>query len=86
MPDGDARDILGEAGNATLVRPSDVEGMSAAIRAGIERSRAGLPAPSPDHEVVARFEYRKLASDLCAVFDAVLRRYYEWRIAIVMPQ
>jgi glycosyltransferase involved in cell wall biosynthesis len=72
VPDGDARDILEEAGSATLVRPSDVEGMSAAIRIGIERAQAGGTPPSPDYGVVARFEYHKLTSDLAAVFDTVL--------------
>jgi glycosyltransferase involved in cell wall biosynthesis len=72
VPDGDARDILRQAGNAVLVRPNDVEGMSAGIRRELDRFRAGTPAPSPDAALVARFEYGKLAADLAGVFDAVL--------------
>jgi glycosyltransferase involved in cell wall biosynthesis len=72
LPDGDARDILEKAGSATLVRPSDVAGMAAAILAGVERARGGDPAPRPDPALVARFEYRRLTSDLAEVFDAVM--------------
>ena len=71
LPDGDARDILERAGNATIVRPGDAAGMSAAIGSKIERFRAGIPPRSPDPAVVGRFEYGKLAADLAAVFDAV---------------
>jgi len=72
VPEGDLRDILREAGHATLVRPDDVEGMASAILRELERFRSGKRAPAPDPAVVGRFEYRKLAADLAAVFDAVL--------------
>jgi glycosyltransferase involved in cell wall biosynthesis len=72
VPDGDARDILDEAGSATLVRPDDVEGIAAGIMNALERIRADVAPVSPNPEVVARFEYRKLAADLSRVFDAVL--------------
>ena len=72
VPDGDARDILDEAGNATLVRPDDVSGIAQGIEEQLERFRAGGPPPLPDPEVVARFEYGKLAADLARVFDVVL--------------
>ena len=72
VPDGDARDILEEAGNATLVRPDDVPGMVAGIREHLERKRSGVPPPLPDPNVVARYEYRNLAAELRRVFDAVL--------------
>jgi glycosyltransferase involved in cell wall biosynthesis len=74
LPDGDARDILGEAGNALLVRPSDVEGIARAIEDAVVRFQEGsLPRP-PKDDVVARFEYRRLAESLAAVFDDVLSR------------
>jgi glycosyltransferase involved in cell wall biosynthesis len=72
VPDGDARDILEQAGNAILVRPNDVDAMSAGIRRELEHFRAGTPAPVPDAAVVARFEYGKLAADLASVFAAAL--------------
>ena len=71
VPEGDARDILTEAGNASLVRPDDVEGLAAAIARAVDRFRSGEDPHPPNSEVVARFEYRKLAADLAAVFDAL---------------
>jgi glycosyltransferase involved in cell wall biosynthesis len=71
VPDGDARDILQRAGNAILVRPDDVAGMSAAIRSELDRLRAGAPPRTPDPALVARFEYGRLAAELAAVFDVV---------------
>jgi len=72
VPDGDARDILEEAGNAILVRPDDVDGIAAGIRTELERSHAGVPLTRPDPNVIARFEYRRLAAELADVFDLVL--------------
>jgi glycosyltransferase involved in cell wall biosynthesis len=72
VPDGDARDILAEAGNATITRPDDVDAMARGILDEIERFRAGRPPRPPDPTVVARFEYGKLAADLARVFDTVL--------------
>jgi glycosyltransferase involved in cell wall biosynthesis len=72
VPDGDARDILAEAGNAILVRPDDVAAMSAAIEDEIKRFHDGAEPRRPSPEVVARFEYQKLATDLARVFDTVL--------------
>jgi glycosyltransferase involved in cell wall biosynthesis len=72
VPEGDARDILAAAGNAILVDPDDVDGMSAAIRRELDRFRAGAPARVPDPAVVGRFEYGSLAAELASVFEAVL--------------
>ena len=74
VPDGDARDLLEEAGGAVLCRPADVDAMAAAIGKELERFRAGDPAGVPRPEVVARYEYRVLAARLAAVFDQVLER------------
>jgi glycosyltransferase involved in cell wall biosynthesis len=74
VPDGDARDILRAAGNADLCRPKDVDAMTAALRAAIDRFRSQTPAPAPDPEVVARFEYGYLARELADVFERVLGR------------
>jgi glycosyltransferase involved in cell wall biosynthesis len=72
VPDGDARDILGQSGNAILVRPDDTEGLVEGISSALDRWQSGAPAPAPDHALVARFEYQRLASDLAGVFDRVL--------------
>lgn len=74
VPDGDARDILAEAGNATLVRPDDVDALTLAIREAMDASRRGERPRRPDPHVVDRFEYRRLAEELARVFDRVLGR------------
>jgi glycosyltransferase involved in cell wall biosynthesis len=73
VPDGDARDILDEAGHALLVRPDDVAGMAGRIREHVERWRAGSPPPRPEPSVVERYEYGRLADGLASVFRKVLR-------------
>jgi glycosyltransferase involved in cell wall biosynthesis len=72
VPDGDARDILTEAGNAYVCRPDDTRAMADAIKAELARVRAGLAPASPRADVVARYEYGHLASELAATFDHVL--------------
>ena len=72
VPPGDARDILDAAGNARLCRPDDVTGMAAAISEAVDDHRTGRPARPPDPGVVGRYEYRKLAEELAAVFDGVV--------------
>lgn len=72
LPTGDARDILTEAGNATLTQPDDVDAMVGALRAHVDAFRAGRPTPLPRDEVVARFAYERLAAQLADVFDRVL--------------
>jgi glycosyltransferase involved in cell wall biosynthesis len=74
VPDGDARDLLAEAGSAVLCRPADVDAMADAISEQLERGRAGELAPAPRPEVVARYEYQRLAPRLAAVFDGLLER------------
>ncbi len=74
VPEGDARDILEEAGNAVVVRPDDVDGIADALRGQIDAFRNGTPSPVTRPDVVARFEYRHLAGELASVFDEVLAR------------
>jgi glycosyltransferase involved in cell wall biosynthesis len=74
VPDGDARDLLAEAGNALLCRPSDSDGMADILAEQIRLWQAGLPPPKAKPEVLARYERRRLTEDLAAVFDAVLSR------------
>jgi glycosyltransferase involved in cell wall biosynthesis len=72
VPDGDARDLLTEAGSAFLCRPGDVDCMARAIAAQLERFRAGEATQVPRPEVVARYEYRALTARLAQVFDRVV--------------
>lgn len=74
VPEGDARDILSEAGNAILTRPDDIDGMVEALRAQVDAFRRGVPRVAPRSDVIARFEYRHLAGRLAEVFDEVLDR------------
>lgn len=72
VPAGDARDILEESGAAIICDPTDVEGMAAAIRAEIDRKRAGEPPSRPRPDVLARFERRRLTGQLADVLDTLL--------------
>jgi glycosyltransferase involved in cell wall biosynthesis len=72
VPEGDARDLLAEAGNTRLCRPDDVEAMSRALLEELEKVRGGQRPAGPDPAVVARFERRKLTSDLASTFDSLL--------------
>jgi glycosyltransferase involved in cell wall biosynthesis len=74
VPDGDARDLLTEAGNALLARPSDVAAMRDLIRAQVERWRAGESPPPPNAGVVARYERRELTRQLARVIDETAAR------------
>lgn len=72
VPEGDARDLLREAGNALISSPQDVTHMAELIASEIERWRAGTPTGPPNPEVVARYDRRRQTGQLAAVFDAVL--------------
>jgi glycosyl transferase family 1 len=68
VPDGDVRDMLAPLSQATLVRPADVAGMAAALRAGI------VAGPAPDVAPPARYERRRSVARIAAVLDAVRSR------------
>jgi glycosyltransferase involved in cell wall biosynthesis len=72
VPDGDARNILAAAGNASIVRPDDVGAMAEALREQLRRFRDAKAPPAPDPAVVAGFEYALLAGKLAEVFDSVV--------------
>jgi glycosyltransferase involved in cell wall biosynthesis len=74
VPEGDARDLLGQAENAYLCRPTDVDGMARAIKQAFERKRRGMALPPAGSELLAPFERRVLTQKLATVFDAVLGR------------
>lgn len=63
IPDGDARDILNEAGGAFLCRPDEVPEMARVIE-GLVRSTASPPVRNTS--VVARYERRELARKLAS--------------------
>ena len=72
VPEGDARDLLAEAGNAFLCWPADAVAMAQIIEAQIERRRAGATPPAPREDVRARYERRRQTADLAAALDHVL--------------
>ncbi len=72
VPDGDARDVLTEAGSVLLTRPSDVGAMAEAIHGELGRVQANEPPRRPEADVVGRFAYPHLTRELATVFDAVL--------------
>jgi glycosyltransferase involved in cell wall biosynthesis len=72
VPEGDARDLLLEVGNADVCAPADVGAIARAIEAALERTRAGIEPPPPRADVLARYERRAQTEDLARVLDAVL--------------
>lgn len=73
VPDGDARDILLEAGNAHVCRPTDVSAIARSIDEELRRWRAGEAPRRPRRDVVERYERRRLTSELARVIDSVGR-------------
>lgn len=72
IPEGDARDLLVEAGGARICRPDDVAAIAAALRLELAAWSSGAPRPLPDPQVVARFERRRQAQELARTLDEVL--------------
>ena len=68
LPDGDARDLLTTLPHVRLCRPTDIDCMMDAIRDAMLDERGASTPP----EVLARFERRRLATQLAQVFDEVL--------------
>jgi glycosyltransferase involved in cell wall biosynthesis len=71
VPDGDARDLLVEAGNSYLCRPGDSTAMAAIIKRQVERWRRGAPVRPPAQEIVERYERRRQTEQLAEVLDRV---------------
>ncbi len=72
VPDGDARDLLEEAGTARLCRPDDVDAMAEIVASELKWARARRAQRTPDATVLARYERRGLSEQLAEVFDGVL--------------
>ena len=72
VPDGDIRDVLEIGGQATLCRPSDVDGLSEAVDAAISRKQ---PAARGSRVAIERYSYPRLAHELASLFDRVLESH-----------
>jgi glycosyltransferase involved in cell wall biosynthesis len=70
LPEGDARDMLVQAGNAYICAPDDVDAMAAAIEGQLKGKQVLLAGPVPD-KLLERFERRRLTQQLAVVLDAV---------------
>lgn len=71
VPDGDARDFLGQCGTGLLCRPDDVEGMIRILDQVYSAWKAGTRIVSPNVEYVKQFDRRTLTRSLAAVLEAV---------------
>jgi glycosyltransferase involved in cell wall biosynthesis len=71
LPDGDTRDLLDASGIARICRPSDVDGMVAALSAALEEWRSGSSPPQPRPEVVARCSAERLANDFTSLYGTL---------------
>jgi glycosyltransferase involved in cell wall biosynthesis len=78
VPEGDARDLLLEAGSAVLTRPDDVDALAAAVREIVRGERV---VPVPPDEVIERYSYPRLAAEVARIFDAVLDRGAQLTVA-----
>jgi glycosyltransferase involved in cell wall biosynthesis len=72
VPDGDCRDLLAQVKRASLVRPSDVTGMTAALRERIADPERGVGSHGLDSELLAPYERRHMTRRIAAVMDGVL--------------
>jgi len=70
VPDGDARDMLLEAGNAYLCRPSDVTAIKSAIASAIDDAAHGRIA-APASVLLDRIERRQLTRDLVRFLESL---------------
>jgi len=72
VPGGDARELLAAAGNADVCYPADSTAMGVAIERRVDDWLANVAPPTPDPDVLARFDRRRLTRDLADAFDLVL--------------
>ena len=72
VPDGDARDLLTDAGTAQLCRPSDADTMARIVELEIDRWRSGAEPAAPRPEVLARCSAPRLVSEIAGLFDELL--------------
>jgi glycosyltransferase involved in cell wall biosynthesis len=72
IPDGDARDLMEASEGVHVCRPTDVDGMAAAIRRELDRPEDQRAQTVDRGELLAPYERRRLTARLAATFDEVL--------------
>ena len=71
VPEGDAREILLDAGAAQVCEPDDVAGMAAAVARELDRRESNHRSPAPPTHVLERFERRTLAREYADLIERV---------------
>jgi glycosyltransferase involved in cell wall biosynthesis len=74
VPEGDARDLLEASGIARICRPSDIDGMAAALLAEVARWRSASPRPQVPPEVIVRCSADRLTRDFTSVYETLAAR------------
>ena len=72
VPEGDARELLIEAGTGLVCGPADVDAIARIVREQIRRADAGEASPPPDQAVLARYERRELTRRLAELLDSLV--------------
>ena len=74
VPDGDVRDMLSPLPNVMVVRPDDVDAMTAALRQRVTAKRAAAGGREPNVAAPAAYERRRSVAQIADVLDAVRTR------------
>jgi glycosyltransferase involved in cell wall biosynthesis len=72
VPDGDLRDLLTGFERVSLVRPSDVAGMAAALRDRMLDPERGVGQDGPDGALLRPYERREMSRRIAAMLDRVV--------------
>ena len=75
VPQGDARDLVAAAPVAYLTAPDDVDAMTAALESELRHVREHGRRPDAPMPGIQRYERARLAADLAAVIEEVVRGY-----------
>ncbi len=71
VPEGDARDLLLQAGTAHICQPDDTDAIAAVIAAQMSRDAR---LPGLDSRFIRKFEYQRLSEHVAELIDHVVER------------
>jgi glycosyltransferase involved in cell wall biosynthesis len=74
VPDGDVRDLLADIEHADVVQPTDVEAMTAVLRAAVARGPVGPVRDGIDSPALAALDRRESVAQIAAVLGRVRAR------------
>jgi glycosyltransferase involved in cell wall biosynthesis len=72
VPDGDARDLLSRFERASVVRPSDVTALAAALRERMLAPERGVGADGLDSALLQPYERREMTRRIAAMMDQIV--------------